>query len=102
MSMLTEYFEANILYEEACGTLYRDFPEYYTWHTGQKNKVWKRRQWKTGGQVGRIVSTHLAEGERYYLKVLLNHVTSATSYDDLRTVMVRSFKPFMMLQREGA
>uniref|UniRef100_A0A453JUW8 ATP-dependent DNA helicase n=1 Tax=Aegilops tauschii subsp. strangulata TaxID=200361 RepID=A0A453JUW8_AEGTS len=66
-SMLTEYFEANRLHEDARSILYRDFPEWYTW---QK----------------RIVSAHPAEGERYYLRVLLNHVTGATSYEDLRTV----------------
>ncbi|KAL6856293.1 hypothetical protein ACP4OV_019095 [Aristida adscensionis] len=36
--------------------------------------------------VGRIVSAHPAEGERYYLRVILNHVTGATSFEDLRTV----------------
>jgi hypothetical protein len=30
-SMLTAYFEANRLHEEACGILYHDFPEWYTW-----------------------------------------------------------------------
>jgi hypothetical protein len=88
-SMLTEYFEANRLHEEARGILYRDFPEWYTWQ--KKNKFWKRRSVKKDGtpsriQVGRIVSAHPAEGERYYLRVLLNHVTGATSYDDLKTV----------------
>jgi ATP-dependent DNA helicase PIF1 len=39
-----------------------------------------------GGQVGIIVSAHLAEGERFYLRLLLNHVTGATSYADLRTI----------------
>ncbi|ONM53446.1 hypothetical protein ZEAMMB73_Zm00001d019636 [Zea mays] len=57
-SMLTSYFEANRLHEEARGILYRDFPEWYTWQSG----------------------------ERYYLRVLLNHVTGAASYVDLRTV----------------
>ncbi|AQK75317.1 hypothetical protein ZEAMMB73_Zm00001d018231 [Zea mays] len=84
-SMLTAYFEANRLHEEARGILYRDFPEWYTWQSG-KGKVWQRRKRDTGGQVGRIVSAHPAEGERYYLRVLLNHVTGATSYVDLRTV----------------
>ncbi|AQK40678.1 hypothetical protein ZEAMMB73_Zm00001d024115 [Zea mays] len=84
-SMLTAYFEANRLHEEARGILYRDFPEWYTWQSG-KGKVWQRRKRDTGGQVGRIVSAHPAEGERYYLRVLLNHVTGAASYVDLRTV----------------
>ncbi|ONM56375.1 hypothetical protein ZEAMMB73_Zm00001d021143 [Zea mays] len=84
-SMLTTYFEANRLQEEARGILYRDFPEWYTWQSG-KGKVWQRRKRDTGGQVGRIVSAHPAEGERYYLRVLLNHVTGATSYVDLRTI----------------
>ncbi|PWZ58794.1 ATP-dependent DNA helicase PIF1 [Zea mays] len=84
-SMLTAYFETNRLHEEARGILYRDFPEWYTWQSG-KGKVWQRRKRDTGGQVGRIVSAHPAEGERYYLRVLLNHVTGATSYVNLRTV----------------
>ncbi|PWZ20060.1 ATP-dependent DNA helicase pif1 [Zea mays] len=84
-SMLTAYFEANSLHKEARGILYRDFPEWYTWQSG-KGKIWQKRKRDTGGQVGRIVSAHPAEGERYYLRVLLNHVTGATSYVDLRTV----------------
>ncbi|WVZ76928.1 hypothetical protein U9M48_024846 [Paspalum notatum var. saurae] len=82
-SMLTAYFKANRQHEEARGILYRDFPEYYTW---QQGKVWQRRKRNTGGQIGRIVSAHPAEGERYYLRVLLNHVTGATCYEDLMTV----------------
>jgi ATP-dependent DNA helicase PIF1 len=34
----------------------------------------------------RIVSALPSEGEHFYLRLLLNHVTSATSYADLRTV----------------
>lgn len=84
-SMLTEYFEANRVHEHARDILYRDFPEWYTWQKGKNKKFWQIRK-RQGGQVGRIVSAHPAEGERYYLRVLLNHVTGATSYEDLRTV----------------
>ena len=37
-------------------------------------------------QVGRVISAHPAEGERYFLRVLLNNVAGATSYEHLRTV----------------
>uniref|UniRef100_A0A453CJP2 ATP-dependent DNA helicase n=1 Tax=Aegilops tauschii subsp. strangulata TaxID=200361 RepID=A0A453CJP2_AEGTS len=81
-TMLTEYFEANKKYELARGILYKDFPSYFVWMSG--GKYWKRRDERM--QIGRIVSAHPAEGERYYLRVLLNHVTGATSFQDLRTV----------------
>ena len=81
-TMLTEYFEANKKYELARGILYKDFPASFVLVSG--SKYWKRRDERT--QIGRIVSAHPAEGERYYLRVLLNHVTCATSFQDLRTV----------------
>ncbi|AQK91538.1 PIF1-like helicase [Zea mays] len=81
---IKQYRDAR-LHEEVRGILYRDFPEWYTWQS-DKGKVWQRRERDTGGQVGRIVSAHLAKGERYYLCVLLNHVTGASSYVDLRIV----------------
>jgi hypothetical protein len=83
-SMLTAYFEANNLNEKARGILYRDFPEHYTWQ--RTGKFWQERKQKGKLQVGRIVAAHPAEGERYYLRTLLNHVPGATSYEDLKTV----------------
>lgn len=41
-SMLTEYFEANKVNEDARGILYKDFPEAFTWQAGPK--VWQRRK----------------------------------------------------------
>jgi hypothetical protein len=38
------------------------------------------------GQIGRVVYANSGEGEKYFLRVLLNHVRGATSYEDLRTV----------------
>jgi hypothetical protein len=65
--------------------LYRDFPEFYTWQA--QGKVWQNRVRRdTLRQIGRIVSANPAEGERYYLRVLLNHVAGATSFECLRTV----------------
>jgi hypothetical protein len=61
--------------------LYREFPEYYRWD--RLKKEWLRRKQRT--QIGRIVYVCPAEEERYYLRVLLNHVRGATSFDDLKT-----------------
>ncbi|XP_022891621.1 uncharacterized protein LOC111406425 [Olea europaea var. sylvestris] len=36
--------------------------------------------------IGKIVSTNPSEGERYFLRVLLNHVKGPKSFQDLRTV----------------
>jgi primosomal protein N' len=82
--MLTAYFEKNMMDEKARGILYRDFPEFYTWVAMVKE--WNERATKRIGQVGRIISANPAEGERYYLRVLLNHMAGDTSFDDLRTV----------------
>ena len=84
-SMLIAYFEKNKTDETARGILYRDFPEFYTWQA--HGKVWQNRVRRdTLRQIGRIVSANPAEGERYYLRVLLNHVAGATSFECLRTV----------------
>ncbi|KAG2650986.1 hypothetical protein PVAP13_1NG418776 [Panicum virgatum] len=43
--------------------LYREFPEHYRWIKGRK--------------IGRVIYANPAEGERYFLMVLLNHVRVA-------------------------
>jgi hypothetical protein len=81
-TMLTEYFEMNRKNPYARQWLYRDFPEHFRWDASKKR--WYKR--KQRPQIGRIVYAHPAEEERYYLRVLLNHVRGATSYDDLKKV----------------
>ena len=55
--------------------------------------MWQRRK-KQLGQIGRVVYAHPAEGERYFLRVLLNHVRGATSFEDLRTVSGITYSTF--------
>nr|XP_040258798.1 uncharacterized protein LOC109744994 [Aegilops tauschii subsp. strangulata] len=81
-SMLAEYFKANQNHPWARNILYKDFPGRFTWQKGKK--YWKERVERY--QIGRIVSANPAEGERYYLRVLLNHVAGKSSYEDLLTV----------------
>jgi hypothetical protein len=80
-SLLIEYFWMNNV-DPAHSFLYREFPEYYRWDRSEKE--WLRRKRRT--QIGRMVYACPTEGERYYLRVLLNHVRGATSFDDLKTI----------------
>ena len=59
----------------------------------KEKKVWQIRKQKSG-QIGRIIYANPAEGERYFLRVLLNHVRGATSYKDLRTVAGVTYSTF--------
>ncbi|XP_059290188.1 uncharacterized protein LOC132043739 [Lycium ferocissimum] len=82
-TMLTEFFLMNAEDEDAknLNLLYREFPEYFVWST---DKTWSRR--KQGKVIGRVVTCHPTEGERYYLRLLLMNVRGPKSYQDLRTV----------------
>ncbi|WVZ95702.1 hypothetical protein U9M48_041434 [Paspalum notatum var. saurae] len=77
-SMLIAYFEANREHKDARGILYRDFPN-ITLGSGVKcggggNEIRVDRLEESSRPSGR--------GERYYLRVLLNHVAGATSFED--------------------
>jgi ATP-dependent DNA helicase PIF1 len=75
-TMLTEYFIANRLHPWAQDIMYKDYPGSFIWQK-RKNRCF---------QVGRIVSANPAEGERYFLRVLLNHIAGSQSFEDLKTV----------------
>ncbi|XP_028551783.1 uncharacterized protein LOC114579918 [Dendrobium catenatum] len=78
-TMLTEFFNLNEIDSEARKYLYREIPEKYVWDKTKKS--WKRRQ--KYEQIGRINTTNPTDGERYYLRILLNHVYGPTSFSDL-------------------
>ncbi|KAI0496586.1 hypothetical protein KFK09_022906 [Dendrobium nobile] len=77
--MLTEFFNLNKIDSETRNYLYREILEKYVWDKTKKN--WKRRQ--KYEQIGRINTTNPTDGERYYLRILLNHVYGPTSFSDL-------------------
>ncbi|XP_060960966.1 uncharacterized protein LOC133031476 [Cannabis sativa] len=81
-SMLTEFFVLNRTDQNANALPYKQIPESYVWN--QQHKIWSTRRKKT--VIGRIVTTNPFEGERYYLRILLNHVRGPLSFEDLRTV----------------
>ncbi|XP_042962415.1 uncharacterized protein LOC122296677 [Carya illinoinensis] len=81
-SMLTEFFSTNRVDENTKKLLYKEFPEFYVW--SQQYKMWTVR--KKQIVIGRIVTANPSEGERYYLRILLNHIRGPLSFDDLKTV----------------
>ncbi|XP_051220370.1 uncharacterized protein [Lolium perenne] len=91
-TMLTEYFKMNLVDPFARNFLYKEFPEFYRWIKGEKK--WQKRKLMGRGQIGRIVYAHPAEGERYFLRVLMNHVRGATSFQDLKSVNGRPCMTF--------
>ena len=82
--MLIEFFQMNKSNDKAkIGKyFYRDFPEHFVWSSQERR--WKERQ--SGKVIGRLVTAHPAQGERYYLRLLLNNVQGPTSFQSLRTV----------------
>nr|XP_016494696.1 PREDICTED: uncharacterized protein LOC107813895 [Nicotiana tabacum] len=90
--MLTEFFYMNQTDEDAIelNLLYKEFPEYFVWSSS--DKFWALRKQRSA--IGRIVTCHPTEGERYYLRLLLMHVRGPKSYNDLLTVNGESFSTF--------
>ncbi|CAG8596468.1 12965_t:CDS:1, partial [Cetraspora pellucida] len=81
-TMLTEYFKMNQEDPNAHNYLYHEFSQYYVWN--KTTKRWKKRHQRK--MIGRIYTVNLSEGERYYLRILLNNIKGATSFKDLKII----------------
>ncbi|XP_075083234.1 uncharacterized protein LOC142166986 [Nicotiana tabacum] len=83
-TMLTQFFEMNRTNVEAMelNLLYQEFPEHFVWSSTEK--MWTPR--KQRHVIGRVVTCHPTEGERYYLRMLLMNIRGPKSYKDLLTV----------------
>ncbi|XP_038701878.1 uncharacterized protein LOC119998611 [Tripterygium wilfordii] len=81
-TIFTEWMVCNQRHHEARELSYLEFPTKWVWHNAER--TWKKR--KSGKCIGRIYYTHPTSGERYYLRMLLNFVKGATSFEDIRTV----------------
>ncbi|KAL0391014.1 UNVERIFIED_CONTAM: hypothetical protein Scaly_0458500 [Sesamum calycinum] len=67
-----------------------EFPQYFVWDT--KDKIWGTR--KRGTVVGRIANASPVEGERYYLRILLQNIRGPTSFDSLKTIQDKFTKEY--------
>ncbi|XP_060965525.1 uncharacterized protein LOC115712693 [Cannabis sativa] len=95
-TMLTEFFKMNATNKKAKTLLYKEFPEHFVWN--KQFKIWTER--KKQKVIGRIVTANPMEGERYYLRILLNHIRGPTSFADLKNVNhihVSSFRESALL-----
>ncbi|CAN6571616.1 unnamed protein product [Malus baccata var. baccata] len=82
-TMLTEFFTLNHVDAEARRYLYMEIPSHYRWIQAQRK--WSKRM-NRNKVIGRIYAVSPAEGEKFYLWILLNHVRGPTSFTYLRTV----------------
>jgi hypothetical protein len=91
-TMLTEWFERNRVDVNARDLFYSQFPNKYVRDPKQKEWIIRSR----GFCLGRIVYVHPAAGELYFLRMLLNHVRGAKSFEDLRKVSGTIFPTFQL------
>ncbi|CAL0322783.1 unnamed protein product [Lupinus luteus] len=92
-TMLTQFVTLNNLDVEARGYLYSEIPKQYTWE--KATKEWNRRR-----VLGRIYTVSPSEGDKFYLRVLLNHVRGPTSWEYLLTVNGTCFHTFKQSAQE--
>src|SRR5581483_166480 len=90
---LTRYFEIcanNSDIDEIQNLKYPDFPKYFVW----KNNNWHQR--KRGGEkvISRLYFVNPKDEERFYLRMLLNFIPGATSFDDIKTIYGIKYNTF--------
>ncbi|XP_028086186.1 uncharacterized protein LOC114287103 [Camellia sinensis] len=78
--MLTQFFQLNVDDETTNWYLYREIPQHYKWCNSAK--IWQLRL-NHQRVIGRIYTISPSEGERFYLRILLNHIRRPKSFDHL-------------------
>lgn len=90
-STLTGWFALNAADTSPAGPrrlLYSEVPAHYTWQNRWVSRSVHASNHDRLRPVGRLYGASPSEGERYYLRLLLNHVRGAASYADLRTTQM--------------
>ena len=82
-TMLTQFFQLNVDDETANRYLYREIPQHNRWCNSAK--IWQLRL-NHQRVIGRIYTVSPSEGERFYLRILLNHIRGPKSFDHLLMV----------------
>ena len=82
---LTAWLEANVKYLERRHLVYSDYVEPFVYKSTLAAGERSSRKRNIGQNVGCMYSAPPSAGERYFLRLLLNHVPGATSFPDLQT-----------------
>ena len=78
---LLAWFKLNQIDTNARNFKYHEIPKHYVWNKNQCK--WTQR--KKGRCIGCVYISNPAQGECYYLRLLLHHIPGAKSYTDLKT-----------------
>lgn len=90
-STLMAWFKLNQTKHEARNFKYHEIPEHYVFNAKCQWVIRQRGQETT---IGRMYPVNMRDTERYFLRLLLLHVTGATSFDALRTFNGQIFPTF--------
>ncbi len=77
--MLMEWFKTNQKSEVARSFTFDQFPQQLVWNQKLKRKIMRKKSFT----IGHMYYAHPTSGERYYLRMLLNCIKGATSYEHL-------------------
>ena len=87
------WFLLNRNDDAARALTYLDLIKFYRWNP--VNHIWKRRVQKLKfPTIGRLPQAFPKDIERFYLRLLLQHVRGPTSFEDIRTVNGQEYKTF--------
>ena len=82
-TQLTSWFKSNIEYPDFNHLTYYEYPQYFKWDL--KSKKWVKRQ-RSNNIVVRVYAVSPNDINRFYLKLILNHIRGAICYEDLLIV----------------
>jgi hypothetical protein len=93
MTKLTSWLEINVTSPFIRNYTYVEFSEYFTWQAD--DKFWNTIRGKHN-KIIRIAHVSPAQGETFYLRILLHIVKGAKSFSEIRTVARQEYPTFRL------
>ena len=80
--MFTEWMHTIEVFEDSRDLIYTEFPT--RWVSNAQDKIWIRK--KRRNRISKIMYIHPSSDELYYLRMLLNVMKGARSYDNIKII----------------